>query len=89
MMECDVGETGQGVMSTEMEELGIGGDAYREVMAILMIPLLLAGLQPVIWKKGDFSTSPPAPLAERGEMNWVLSSSHREFKSGPSHRERL
>lgn len=43
MIGYDVWERGQGMMSTEMEQLDIEGDAYRQVMAILVILPFPAG----------------------------------------------
>lgn len=74
------------MVSPEMDETGTGGDAFRRVMAILVIHPYPAGFQPVTWEKGDFSTfPPPGPPAERGEMNWIyISPSCRESLSqGP------
>lgn len=65
-----------------MEELSIGGDTYRQPMAILVICPFLAGLQPVTWEgafqEGDFSTSPPPSPTGRKETELGISTNHRD-----------
>lgn len=64
-----------------MEELGIRGDAHRQVMTILVIRPFPAGLQPVTWEgvvqEEDFSSFPP-PCSREGNTELSVSPNHRD-----------
>lgn len=48
---------------------------HVEVMAILVIHIFMAGLQPVTWEgvvqEENFSTSPSPSPTGRGKLNWM------------------